>query len=61
MKVKCKNGMTVETFYDRKTRSSVTRLIDSVGNQVGDADYSGTKQSDDYMKNQMVKENGGVS
>jgi len=59
MKIPCKNGRVVERWYDRSTRSSVTRVIDSEGNQIGDADYSGNKQCADYAKTTMIKENGG--
>jgi hypothetical protein len=59
MKIKCKNGNYVERFYDRASRSSVTRVLDSNLNQIGDADYSGSKLSADFAKNQMIKDNGG--
>jgi len=56
---KCKNGNLVERFYDRASRSSVTRVIDSQGNQIGDADYSGDRKSADYVKTIMIQDNGG--
>ena len=59
MKTKCKNGNSVERFYDQSTRSSVTRVLDQNGNQIGDADYSGDKESANFVKNQMIKDNGG--
>lgn len=59
MKTLCKNGNSIERFYDRKSRSSVTRVIDANGNQIGDADYSGNKKSADYAKAMMIKANGG--
>lgn len=61
MKEKCKNGNTVERFYDRTSRSSVTRVLDPNGNQIGDADYSGNKKSSDYVKSIMIKDNGGAA
>ena len=61
MKTKCKNGNTVERFYERTSRSSVTRVIDAKGNQIGDADYSGNKKSADYVKAMMIKDNGGAA
>lgn len=59
MKTLCKNGRYVERFYDRRTRSSVTRVIDEAGNQIGDADFSGNRISADYAKEAMIRENGG--
>lgn len=58
-KIKCKNGNTVERFYDRATRSSVTIVIDADGNQVGEADYSGNKVSAAFAMQQAIKDNGG--
>ncbi len=60
MKARCANGNTVERWYDRKIRSSVVRVVDPAGNQVGDADYSGCKQSADYAYAQMIAANGGT-
>ena len=59
MKTKCKNGNTVERFYERTSRSSVTVVLDPKGNQIGDADYSGNKLSADFVKAIMIKDNGG--
>ncbi len=59
MKTKCKNGNTVQNWYDRKTRSSVVQVLDAEGNQMGDADYSGCRASARYAKAQAVKANGG--
>lgn len=39
-KVLCINGNTVERFWDRMTRSSVTVVLDKDRNQVGDAEHS---------------------
>lgn len=61
MKKKCNNGFTVERFYERSTRSSVVRLIDSYGNQIGDADYSGSKASADFAEKTMITANGGLA
>lgn len=55
----CKNGNTVERFYDKGTRSSVARVIDSDGNQIGDAEYTGSKSSADCVTIALIKENGG--
>jgi hypothetical protein len=60
MKTRCKNGNTVERFYDRQTRSSVTRVLDPNGNQIGEADYSGNKKSADFAKAMMLKDNEGI-
>lgn len=58
-KIICNNGNIVERFYDRKYRSSVTRVTDSKGNQIGEADYAGSKLSADYARSKMIKDNGG--
>tara|TARA_R110000868_G_scaffold245626_3_gene502176 strand:+ start:1408 stop:1599 length:192 start_codon:yes stop_codon:yes gene_type:complete len=58
-KVKCANGNFVERFYDRQLRQSVTRVTDEQGNQIGDADYSGDKSSADWVRDVMIKDNGG--
>jgi hypothetical protein len=58
-KTKCKNGNTVERFYDRGSRSSVARVIDATGNQIGDAEYTGSKSSADCVMVTLIKENGG--
>lgn len=60
MKVKCNNGNTVERFYDRATRSSVTRVLDANGNQIGDAQYDGNKISASFSWCALVRDNGGV-
>jgi len=58
-KVTCRNGNTVERFYDRRTRSSVTVVKDRDGNQVGGADYSGNQESANSARATMIKDNGG--
>ena len=60
MKTLCKNGRVVERWYDRSTRSWITRVIDSEGNQIGGADYSGNKVCADFVKAIMIKDNGGL-
>ena len=42
--VECKNGQKVEQYYDRAIKSYVTRILDSEGNQLGDAEHDGTKK-----------------
>jgi hypothetical protein len=59
MKTKCKNGNTVENWYDRRIRQSVVRLLDKDGNQLGDADYSGCRASAKWSKDHAIKSNGG--
>jgi hypothetical protein len=59
MKTKCKNGYTVENWYDRHSRNSIVRTINTNGDQVGDADYSGNRLSAKFAKDQMIKMNGG--
>lgn len=36
-------GHTIETWYDRHTRSWISQLKDPNGAQLGDAEYAGTK------------------
>jgi hypothetical protein len=59
MKTKCKNGNTVENWYDRRSRNSVCRVLDKDGNQMGDADYSGCRESANFAKEQGIRLNGG--
>lgn len=59
MRVLCKNGNTVERFYDRSSRSSVTRVLDADGNQIGDAEFDGNKASAKCSWNRLVRDNGG--
>ncbi len=57
-KTLCKNGNTVLRWYDRRTRSTVIQTLDASGNQVGEADYSGNKQSADLAHAVILKQNG---
>ena len=56
-KTLCKNGNTVIRWYDRHTRSTVIQTLDPSGNQVGDADYSGNKQSADFAHARILEAN----
>lgn len=56
-KTLCKNGNTVLRWYDRITRSTVIQTLDATGNQVGEADYSGNKQSADFAHAAILKAN----
>ena len=38
----------VDSWYDRRTRSWITLLLDCHGNQVGDSHYNGTKAGRDF-------------
>jgi len=58
-KTLCKNGNTVLRWYDRATRSTVIQTLDASGNQVGEADYSGNKQSADFAHGAILKKNSG--
>ena len=58
-KVKCNNGNTVERFYDRSSRSSVTAVFDPDHCQIGDAEYDGNKVSAAFSMARLIKENGG--
>jgi len=60
-KVLCCNGNIVERFYDRRTRSSVTIVHDAQGNQIGEADYSGNKESAAFAMRTAIADNGGES
>lgn len=59
LRTKCKNGNTVVRFYDIVTRSSVTQVIDPDGNQVGDSEYDGNKDSAAFSWHALVRHNGG--
>lgn len=39
------DGYRIESWYDRHTRSWITKLIDSGDNQVGDAQYDSRHES----------------
>lgn len=45
---------TVETWYDRKTRSYVTVRKNALGDQVGDASYDGDRESAKLAHRWMV-------
>lgn len=49
----------IERWYDRKSRSTVIQVLDANGDQIGDADYSGNKQSADFAHEYFIKQNGG--
>lgn len=55
----CQNGNMIERWYDRKSRSTVIQVLDANGDQIGDADYSGNKQSADFAHEYFIKQNGG--
>ena len=38
-------GLSVETWYDRQVRSWLTQIKDPEGNQIGNAFWSGSKDS----------------
>jgi hypothetical protein len=59
-KTPCLNGNTVFCWYDRWTRSHVVQTLDADGNQVGDADYSGSAASRDWAKAAIIRQNGGA-
>jgi hypothetical protein len=58
-KVLCASGNTVEKWYDRRGRNFVVQVNDPQGNQIGDADYSGTKESRDFAFQSIIKQEGG--
>lgn len=59
MKTKCKNGNTVDHWYDRKIRSSVTQIIDASGKQIGEAQFSGNRKTAKFTRESAINENGG--
>jgi len=59
MKILCQNGNTVESWYDRKTRSIVVRVINADHKQLGDADYCGCRDTAKHARQMAVKDNGG--
>jgi len=56
-KTLCKNGNTIFRWYDRRTRSTVIQTLDPQGNQIGEADYSGNKQSADWAHERIIQQN----
>jgi len=44
----------VEMWYDRRSRSWITRTIDHSGNQIGEAYYSDSRSSAEYARAEMV-------
>lgn len=59
--VKCANGMTVRRWYDRGARTSVICVYDQEECQVGDAEYSGTREGVALAMQWAVKANGGLA
>jgi len=59
MLIKCKNGMSVDNWYDRPNRSWATQLKNEAGDQIGDATYSAHKGQAKAVVALTVKENGG--
>lgn len=59
MKTKCTNGNTVDHWYDRRIRSSVTMILDASGNQIGDARYSGNRTTAQATRKEAIQTNGG--
>jgi len=43
----------VRYWYDKRQRLWVIQLVDSRGNQIGDADYSATKKGRDFAIKQF--------
>ena len=44
-------GVVIEWWYDKHARSWVVRTVDEHGEQLGDAEYSGTKEGRDFNLN----------
>ena len=49
-------AVTVDRWYDRKARTWVVQKKDAQGNQIGDAEFSGTRKGADLIWNQWRKE-----
>ena len=45
MKTELVNGFAVETWWDRQSRNWITQILDSEGNQQGDAMFSSNRES----------------
>lgn len=52
---------SVQTWYDRKTRSWVTQLKDGEGNQVGDAQYDAAHDSVVISRGALLQDARGLS
>lgn len=59
IKIECVNGNSVESWYDSKTRSYVTQTKDAQGNQLGDANFSGTVKGRNSDLQTAINDNGG--
>lgn len=55
MTVELKKGYTIDSYYDKHTRSYITTLRDEEGNQIGDAFYCGN-MTDRDADIQYIKE-----
>lgn len=42
--IKLDSGRSIETWYDRRSRNWITQLLDEDQCQLGNAEYSGTKE-----------------
>ncbi len=49
------HGHKIVTWYDRQTRSWVTQLKDRIGNQVGEAQYNGSKTGARASERELLK------
>jgi hypothetical protein len=56
-KTLCANGLTVFRWYDPITRSTIIQTLNASGNQIGEAEYSGNKQSADAVHAFILKKN----
>lgn len=51
-----KDGTTVSTWWDKHSRNWITAVKDEEGNQIGDADFAGCKETALANHNARVKE-----
>jgi hypothetical protein len=59
MKIKCKNGNTVESWYDRSARGYITNVKNADGYQLGEAAFAGCKDTRAFDVKVAVEQNGG--
>lgn len=61
MKTHCKNGSTIESWWDAHSRNHITQVWGVDGNEVGDSEIVGTKEGRDLAHAERVAACGGAS
>lgn len=59
--VRLPGNLTVDTWFDRQSRSWVTQLKDGDGLQVGDAEYDGNVDSVEVSRNGKITDGLGIN